>query len=59
MGKPVYVVDIDADSKRVVIGDNDRLLTAGLVAGSMNGLGNHKKGSRYWLGFATVCSPYV
>lgn len=36
MGKPVYVVDIDAESKRVVIGDNERLLTAGLVAGSMN-----------------------
>jgi len=36
MGKPVYVVDIDADKKQVVIGDNDQLLTTGLVAGNMN-----------------------
>lgn len=36
MGKPVYVVDIDADKKQVVIGDNEQLLTTGLVAGNMN-----------------------
>lgn len=36
MGKPVYVVDIDSEKKQVVIGDNDQLLTTGLVAGNMN-----------------------
>jgi tRNA-uridine 2-sulfurtransferase len=36
MGKPVYVVDIDADEKRVVVGEHDALLTTGLVAHNMN-----------------------
>ncbi len=36
MGRPMYVVDIDADSNRVVLGDRDELLCDGLVASQIN-----------------------
>lgn len=36
MGKPVYVVDIDASSKRVVLGEDEHLLTTALEARNVN-----------------------
>ena len=36
MGRPVYVVDINAAQKKVVIGDSSDLLTTGLIAKNMN-----------------------
>ena len=36
MGRPVYVVDIQAELNRVVVGDDEHLLTTGLIAGNMN-----------------------
>ena len=36
MGRPVYVVDIKADQNKVVVGDDEHLLTTSLVAGNMN-----------------------
>ena len=35
-GKPMYVVDIDAEHNRVIIGEADKLLSKKLIAGSVN-----------------------
>jgi tRNA-specific 2-thiouridylase len=35
-GKPMYVVDIDAERNRVVIGEADKLLSGKLIAGAVN-----------------------
>ncbi len=35
-GKPMYVVDIDAENNRVIIGETDKLYSKKLIAGSVN-----------------------
>ena len=45
-GKPVYVVDIDPATKRVVLGDDEELQKTGLVARNVNWFRQPKEGEK-------------